>query len=934
MRNLLILLLFITLPGLLYGQGGRDVSGVVKDSTGTSVIAATVKLTSPKDTLFTRTDIDGNFIFRNVKSSQFLLSITSLGYRSFNQRYLFKDAATPLKLDPITLKIQSNMLSEVTVTGAMPVTIKEDTVEYRASDYPVRENSVAEDVIRKLPGVEVDKDGNVTTQGKSVTRVRVNGKDFFDGDLKTATQNLPADVIEKIQIIDDYGDQANVSGIRDGDPEKILNITISPSKNKGMIANMVAGGGTEDRYQVSGMGQFMNNNRQLAVLLNLNNTNANLFDFVGGGNQRGGRFRGGGGSGGGNSGGITNTTAGGLNYRNDFGSKISVYGSYSVQNRNTDINQNSLTKTSGSGIEVIDSAMSFSNNVNISHRFNFNLEYKIDSLNYLKVSPSVNYTGSSSDGYSSSVIQERSRQDQNTVSSSDSHSPAVGGDLLYNHRFVKPGRNLSFSLSLNNSTTKNDQDRDDDFRFYSAEDLGLYTDSSSHRLIRTDNERFNTTANITYSEPIGVYSRLDFSYNFNRSSYDNSRITQLEGAGGYVPVDSLSNVFDYSFTTNRFGLSYRYDRLKLYNFSIGLSAQPSLLKGYSETNGVRSRREGFNFFPNARFVYNFAKTRALNINYSGSSSEPSYNQIQPVVDLSNPQRPIVGNPDLKSAFNQTVNLRYNNFDPAAGTFFMVGVAGNITNNRITSNIVKIRQPVIESAGDTTFNLIQETRYLNTNGYYAANGFYSWSRPFAERKYTLHLNGSVNYTNDVSYSDNLENIGKTWSLSQGLRMQVNPNENIDITPGASYRHSWVDYSLPANFDTKNTTWSMSLSGRIYFLKSYVLGFDGTKSINQGFSSSITSNPLIINTYLEKQFFNKRGRLRLQGYDLLNQGTNVSSTQGENSYVESNSNRLTRYFMLSFAMRLNKFAGGSMNQDRDFRGGGREGGGMRREGGPGF
>lgn len=936
MRNLLVILLFVLAPAVVFSQTGREVSGIVRDTSGQSVIAASVKLTSSKDTLFTRTDVNGNYVFRGVKSSQFLLTVTSLGYRNFNQKYLFKDGVTPIKINPITLKSRSNVLNEVVVTGAMPVTVKEDTVEYRASDYPVRENSVAEDILKKLPGVEVDKDGNVTTQGKSVTRVRVNGKDFFDGDLKTATQNLPADIIEKIQIVDDYGDQANVSGIKDGDPDKILNITISPSKNKGMIANMVAGAGSDakkdadvssndGRYQATGMAHFMNNDKQFSVLVNLNNTNASLFDFVGGGNQRGGRFRAGGGMMGNSGSGITNTQAGGFNFRSDISKKISIYGNYSFQHRDNNTLQTSYSNTAG--MNVVNNSSSDANTISDNHRFNFNLEYKMDSLNYLKVSPSVYYSKGNSNSITNAVIQEASRQDQKTIAQGNSDAPTLGGDILYNHRFVKPGRNLSLSFSVNHSKTNNDQDNDDTFRFYNAEDLGLYTDSASHRLINVENVRNNILTNLVYSEPLSKNSRLDFSYNLNRTSYDNSRITSLEGAGGYVPVDSLSNVFNYSFTTNQFGLSYRYDKGRLYNFSIGLSAQPTLLKGYSETSDVNVDRSGFNFFPTARFVYNFARTRSLNVNYSGSSSEPSYTQIQPVVDLSNPQRPVVGNPDLKSSFNQNINVRYNNFDPAGGSFFMVGLAANITSDKIVTDIVRRRQAVITGA-DTSYNLIQETRYLNTSGYYASNGFYSWSKPFADRKYTLHLNGSANFTNDVSFSDNEKNIGKTWSFSQGLRFQINPNQDIDITPGVSYRRSWVDYSLPASTDVKNSTVALSLSGKIYFFKTFIWGFDGSKNINNNLQASVNSNPLIINSYLEKEFFNRRGRLRFQGYDLLNQGVNVSTSDSGGIHSETSTNRLTRYFLVSFALRLNKFPGG-VQPNNNFRG--RGNGGFRPEGG---
>lgn len=921
MKPLLLLLLTTLFSSFLYAQGTRDVSGVVLDSTGTSVIAATVKLTSARDTLFTRTDIDGKYSFRNVRSSQFLISISSLGYTNFNQRFLFPEGRTPLKLNVITLKTQSKLLNEVQVSGALAITVKEDTVQYRASDFPVRENSVVEDVLKKLPGLEVDKDGNVTTQGKSVTRVRVNGKDFFDGDLKTATQNLPADVIENIQIIDDYGDQANASGIRSGDPDKILNITISPSKNKGMIANAVAGGGNEGRYIASGMGRLMNNDEQLSFMFNLNNTNANLFDFAGGGNQRGGRFRGSGGGRGGNSGGITNTQAGGFDYRKDLSKKITIFGSYRISASNNNAVTDRITEAITGGNVAVTTQNNRSERDNVNQGLNFNMEYKIDSLNYLKIAPSLNLSTSKSGNLSATRIIELERQDQNTISNSDASSPAFGADILYNKRFLKTGRNFSFNYSFNKSYNRNDQNISDAFEFYDTGGI-FVTDSASNRLIYTDNERFNNELNMTYSEPIGVYSRLDFSYAFSRSQYDNSRVTNLEGASGYLRSDSLSNVFDYAFTTNRFGLSYRYDREKLYNFSIGLAAQPTSLKGYSETNKVSAGKDGFNFFPTVRFSYNFAKTVSLRINYTGASSEPSFEQIQPVVNLSNPQSPVIGNPNLKSSLNQSLNIEYNNTSAETGSYLSAGLRGNIVSDRIVNNTVRVRQPIFRGS-DTTYNLIQERRFLNEDGYYTTNGYYRWSKPFKDRKYRLQLGGSANFTNDISYVNNEKNVGKNWTFSQMARVQINPNENIDITPGVSYRYGFVNYSLPNSIDAKNSTVALDLNAKIYVFNTWILGLDGSKNINSGFGR-VNTNPLVINSYLEKQFFNRKGRLRLQGYDLLNQAAGVNFTQGDNGYSSSNTNLLTRYFLLTFAYRFNKFAGRTQNNDS-------RGSGERREGG---
>ncbi|WP_069660839.1 TonB-dependent receptor [Arcticibacter eurypsychrophilus] len=927
MKQFLFLFFTCLCTTILHAQGSRAVSGIVLDSTNVSVIAASIKLTSAKDTLFTRSDVDGKFSFRNVKSSQFVLSVTSLGYKNFSQRFQFAQAATPLKLSTVILKVESNLLNTVNISGVTPIMVKEDTIQYSAKDFPVRENSVVEDVLKKLPGIEVDKDGNVTTQGKSVTRVRVNGKDFFDGDLKTATQNLPADVIENIQIIDDYGDQANASGIRDGDPDKILNITISPSKNKGMIANGVAGGGNDNRYIVSGMGRLMNNDEQLSMMLNLNNTNANLFDFAGGGNQRGGRFRGSGGGRGGNAGGITNTQAGGFDYRKDVSKKITVFGSYRVSSSDNNAKTDRFTETTTGDQLITTTQRSNNNSNNLNQGLNFNLEYKIDSLNYLKVAPSLNLSTNKNDGDSYKQIQELVRQDQNTRSSNESSSPAFGADILYNKRFLKQGRNLSLNYSINKSYNKNDQDISDAFNFYDTGGIIVAgADSSSRRLINTDNERLSNQLNVTYSEPLGVYSRLDFSYRYSRTENDNSKITDLADVNGaYFRSDSLSNIFNYSFTANRFGLSYRYDRNKLYNFSIGMAAQPTTLKGYSETNHVSAGKTGFNVFPTVRFSYNFAKTVSLKINYSGESSEPGFEQIQPVVDLSNPQSPVIGNPNLRSALNQNVNIEYNNTDAQTGAYFSAGARGNIISDRIINNTVRIREPII-SGTDTTYNLIQERRFLNEDGYYASNVYYRWSKPFMDKKYRLQVGGTVNYTNDVSYVDNEKNIGKNWTFSQNARFQINPNENIDITPGASYRYGFVNYSLPNSIDSKNSTLSLDLNAKIYVFNTWILGFDGSKNINSGFRS-INANPLVINSYLEKQMFNRKGRLRLQGYDLLNQAATVNATQGDNGYSVSNTNRLTRYFMLTFAYRFNKFAGRTQNNRGDMP----PGGGERREGG---
>ncbi|MXV49889.1 outer membrane beta-barrel protein [Pedobacter sp. HMF7647] len=941
-KTLLLLSLIFFIATNIFAQG-RIVSGIVRDSTGNSVIAATVKLTSPSDSLFTRSNADGEFSFSNVKSSQFTVSISSLGFRTLNKRFLYNNGTEKLTLDPIVLKTETNMLKEVVVKGAPSVVMKEDTVEYKASDYTLHDNAVTEDLLKKLPGVEVDKDGNVTAQGKSVTKVRVNGKDFFGGDVKTATQNLPADLIEKIQIVDDYGDQANLTGSKTGDPDKVLNIQIRPDKNKGYFANATAGLGNEDRYQLTGVGNYFNNSQQIAFLGNLNNTNASLFNFGGstggnsgggggnrgggGGNFGGGGTRGGGGGfgGGGNFGsstgntGVTSVGSIGFNYRDDWSKKLTSYGSYSYFNRDNDvvsqIHQENFYP--GQATALIDQSTN-SNNISNNHRFNWNFEYKPDTVNYLKVSPS--FTFSNVDAQSnSSISQNFSPQMQLSTGTSSTQNPTLGANVLYNHRFSKPRRNVSLNASLNHTDTKAEQLANNELR-YMENDI-LTKDSLQNQRLTTDNSSFNTTSRFLFIEPVSKRGTLELNWNYTRTAYDNDRET-FDLLKGDVRVDSLSNIFNYAFTTNNIGLTYRFSDTK-YNYSLGLSAQPTLLSGQSVSGNAGIHRTGFNFVPVARFSYKFSRTKEFNFNYSGRSTEPSYTQIQPITDRTNPLYPVVGNPALNAEFNHTLNMRYNNFDFKTGKTLFTNISATFTQDKIVANTVATR--------DASGAIIQETRYVNTDGYYTLNGFYSWNIPVAERKYQFGFSGSANYTNNVTFTNSEKNIGKNLVLTQRLRTQVNPADWIELYPSVGYTYNKNSYSLSEQNSSEVQTWTLNADGKFYFLKTFIFGADISKNYNIGYTGSVATNPLILNTYLEKQLLKKKASLKIQGYNLFDENTNVGRTVTNNSQIDTRSNSIGRYFMLSFTMRLQKFAGKQPDnmmmpgRDRFRRDGGMPGGG---------
>ena len=893
----------------------REVFGTVVDSAGV-VAGVKVKLTSAKDSVMMVTNQKGIYDFPIVISKNFKITVMGIGYQAISRKYVMDKGTKPIKLDPIKLLPQTNMLKEVTINGVIPISIREDTIEYKASAYKVRDGSPVEELLKKLPGVSVDANGNVTAQGKQVTKVRVDGKDYFTGDVQTATQNLPADIVETIQIIDDYGDQANLTGIKTGDPDKVLNITIQKGKRKGKFGQGTVGEGNDGRYVAKLSANDFNNDQQIALLGTVNNTNTNVFNLAqaGGSGGRSGKSGGNSGSGSGVStaNGITVNKSLGLNYRDSWGKKITVYGSYSFADKNTTTTSTSQQQDIFQSGALIDNDNTTDQNHSVNHRFDFNMEYKIDTLNYLKINPNFSY-GSSNDN--NTDIFSNMRND-NTVTGNEfaltnTSAPSGGATVLYNHRFHKKGRN--FSINGSYSYSHSDQGLND--RYTTVQDSIV---KPLYQQINTNSNSDKFSVHVSYLEPIGKTTYLEGNYTYSYSNTDNNRYNYRidPSTGAQTYVDSLSTIYNYQFITNRFGLNIRGIKPK-YNYTVGLAAQPATLTG--ESNDFHTTTNTFNFVPTARFVYNFQKSQVLTINYSGNSGQPSFTQLQITPDYSNPQNIVYGNPNLKPSFSNAINLRYYQFDLKSGNSLFT----NLNFTTVENQIVADTQPVVtgtETGTTTLTSTRQETHYLNTNGYYSMNGNYSFSKPWDNRKFTVTVMGSAAFNNNVSYIEDERNIGKNWVISQGAKLRVDIDSVMDTEINGSYAINNTTYTLPSSINTNARTWTIGLDGRNYFFYSWVLGYNLTQTINQGFSSTVKENPTLLSTYLEYQFLQKHiASFRFQAFDLFNENAGISRTVSGNQIIDTRTNRLGRYFMLTFTLRLQKFAGGQ-GRGNGFRGGG--------------
>lgn len=891
MRALWLFLLTLTIINTAYSQSVHDVEGVVQDSTGMPVQSVSISLLSGRDTMSVLTNVNGAFLFEKVSAPEFRIRTLYLGASAVTPLFTIDSNHQGIfRVGTIVLKTISNQLAEITIT-ADPVVVKEDTIEYKASAFKVREGAMVEDVIKKLPGITVDGKGGITAQGKEVTRVRVNGKDFFGGDVTTATKNLPADAIDNIQVIDDYGEQAKYTKIKTGEPEKVININTKKSKTRGLFGNVSAGAGTNDRYQLNASVNSFDNEQQLSFIGGANNTGA--------GGQKG-SF----GSQGEN--GLNTNQSAGMNFRNKWYKKLALNGSYNF-NRRESITEGTMFRQDFNPMNTrLTDQNTTGNNQSISHNVQASVEYELDSMNNFTFTPNLNYSTSGSANSNRSKISRPGFFTDNTgTTNGNSDNMTAGARFFFNHKFRKPGRNLTLNASIDHGS--NDQRRSVDNLYYNVDSAGIdtlsplpvFSTSRQRQVITDDNNNTQTSASISYIEPVARKMFLEGTINWNRNASRNDHVVH--------DIDSLSNeqvlnpaqtnLYRYNFTTTRYGLNFKKVEEK-YNYVIGIVMQPSDLEGHAEGKEINTSYRFVNWMPNARLVYKVAPGNTITVSYNGSSREPGFTQLQPVVDSSNLTSIVIGNPDLKAEFSSRINLTYNIFNKASGTTFFAFVTLDETQNKIVNNVFN----AVNGTGTTT-------TYRNVDGFYRAYGNASFTKPFAKKKYNLTVSSNVTYSNNIAFTDNQRNNGFTWNFRPSARFAADITDVIDAEFSASYNSGMtVTRYAGSSVETRTQTLSLGITGKNYFLKDWTLGYDFSKNFNYGFGSSVQANPNLLHLYLEYRFLkHKTGTLRLQAFDVFNQNTGINRSVNGTTVTDSRNNRLGRYFLLVFNLRLRQFYG---------------------------
>jgi hypothetical protein len=868
-----LLIVLLTSSFLISKAQDYTVKGTVVDTAGLPLPGAVVRIKWGTDSLGVSANTDGTFNLSKVKSRQFTLSAAFIGFQTFIKQYSF-EAGSIFDVSALKLKVESNTLEAVVISGMPPVKVTEDTVSFNASSFPVREDDAVDEILKKLPGIKVDKDGNVTSQGTPVSKIRVNGKDFFGTDVATAINNLPADIIKNLQFIDDYGDQAKLTGLKTGEPQKVLNLTIQEDKKKGYFARASGGLGNSDRYNTSLRANSMKGERQISFDGTVNNANN----------------RGGGGDG------LTTRNAAGLNYRNEWNEKLSADGWYNFEDVtnntvSTALTQNFLQSAAGQFTRLENSSNDNTNKRN-NHGFGGNLEYKADTLNFLKISPEFSYNANNGQyGGISNISQQNLLTNRTSRTTSNNKSLNLKTNLFYNHKFSRRGRNLSAWANVNYNDGSNDNNVFNDYRIT---DNGIDSTRTQNQLNDQINQSFGTYAGLSYMEPLWKKTFIEFNYNFGRNATTNNRnVYDVAGSLEQFNTD-LSNDYDYQFITNKLGMNYRYISDK-FNYTLGVNAQPTLLRGQNLTRDIKTMQRTFNIIPSARLAYKFTNQKSFDVNYWGRNNQPGFYQLQPITDNSNLQNTITGNPNLKPEFVHSVNAHYKQSDWNLGHVFFANASYNQTQNKIVTTKLLI---------PGTLN--QTTSYTNTDGFYNLHGDYYMGKPFMNRKFTIGYSGSGDLNNNVAFIDNNKNFGKNTVWRQELEFKVDLENIVNLEIETAYSQNKTEYSQEGFDDRLTRRYEYGIEGRNYFFKDLTLGYDLSKQINTGFNNSQVRNPTILRLFMEYKMMKKdRGTLRLDGFDLFDENSGISRDVFDNVIVDRQVNRLGRYFMLSFIFRVNKF-----------------------------
>jgi hypothetical protein len=923
MRKILFLAILIGVTTALTAQKNGTVKGMAFDTISKQpVAAATVTVLERKDSSlvsFTMTGPDGRFEVKGLANGDYRLLITHVNYHNSNKYFSVTDGNKNPDLGNLVINDKAKVLEEVVLANeAPPVTLINDTIQYNAGSFKTPPNASVEQLLKKLPGVKVEKDGTIKAQGEKVTKVLVDGKEFFGNDPKVATKNLPADAVDKVQVYDKQSDQAQLTGFEDGNYEKTINLKLKKDKKKGVFGKINAGGGTKERYE----GKFNINSfkgaRQFSAIGMGNNTNAEGFSFMdilnftgelarmqrgGGGNininMSGDEAAAMGLNPGGRNGGINTAWGGGLN-NNIIGTKLDFQSNYFYNRYNPNQESHIQRQYFLPDSSYFYNQNSFTDNLSNNHRLNLNLLYQLDSMNTIRVVPSFSYQQTDN----KSQTDYKTMGENKTMSNegfSDNTSSTKGytfrNDITWRKKFARKGR--TFSLSL--QTSLNESDGNGSLSSVNSfyDPLGsLQRKDTLNQQSETRGDLRGYTARAVYTEPIWKKSLLEFSAGKSNTKSSSQKQTwdYNKGSGKFDKLNTLlTNDFENTYSYTTAGLRFRTQKGK-YNFSFGAGWQRAELEGKIISGNKDSviSKAFHNILPNARFQYNFSRFKNISASYNTATNQPTMAQLQPVPDNSNPLLVRQGNPDLKQEFNHTIMTHLQLVSPYRSRNLF-----GFFNLQFTQNKIVNYDSVNLQTG------IRTTKPINVNGVYNFNSSLSYSRPLKFLKGNVEISSNSGINKTKQFINKTENTIRTFTIGPDIRFDINPTDKLNIGVGAGLNYNKTKYSLQSALNADYLSQEYNASVDWEMPKGFFFSTDFNYMINSQRAAGFNTKVPLWNASISKQVLKfNRGELKFSVRDLLNKNVGISRNTSNNYIEDARVLTLRRFCMLSFTYSLSK------------------------------
>lgn len=911
---------------MIKAQKNGSVKGTAFDTAAKQpVVAATISVLDMADSSlvsFTMTGSNGQFEISGIPFGKYRLLITHVNYHNRYKNFSVSDTLKVADLGTVVMHDKAKTLEEVVVTNeAPPITLINDTIQYNAGSFKTQPNANVEQLLKKLPGIKVEKDGTVKAQGEKVNRVLVDGKEFFGNDPKIATKNLPADAVDKVQVYDRQSEQAQLTGFDDGNYEKTINLKLKQDKKKGMFGKVMAGGGNKERYEEKFNVNSFKGARQFSAIGMGNNTNAEGFSFMDILNFTGELARmqrGGGGnisinlSGedaaamginmGGRNSGINTAWGGGLNYNNIIGTKLDMQSNY-FYNRFSPENESHIQREYFYPQSNFYNQDTYSDNLSNNHRLNLNLLYQLDSLNTLRIIPSVSVQKTNNrnlSGYQTLSGSHLLLNEGYSNSNNKNEGCTLRNEVIWRKKFFRKGRTFSVSLQTSLNESEGSGSLMSVNNFFDGTGMVIRRDTLNQ--INTSNgdlKSYNVRA--VYTEPIGKRSLLELSAGRSNSKSTSDKETYDYDNGKYDRLNELqSNDFENTYGYTNAGLRWRTQKKK-FSLSLGASWQRAELEG-KIISGTRDSVIGkpfTNVLPNARLQYNFTRFKTLTFSYNTSTNQPSMQQLQPVPDMSIPLNVKYGNPGLKQEYNHNFQANLTLVNPYRNKNLFFFLTMRATNNKIVN---------YDSLNLTTGE--RTSKPMNVSGVYNLNGNFSYSMPVKFLKGTVEFsnntafNRTKQFVNDAAGKMN-ENTISTWTLGPDVRFDINPTQKIGFSIGAGLAYNKTKYSIQKTAATDYLSQEYSATVDWELPKGFYFSSDFTYTANSQRASGFNTKIPLWNTSISKQVLKfNRGELKFSAVDLLNRNIGISRNTNNNYIEDSRVLTLRRFVLLRFTYSLSK------------------------------